>query len=117
MSTNGGFKSLEVYNLSKKLVVACYELTHELPEEERKNLTHYIRMAALTVHVNVAQGAFLTSNKKRKKFAVNAQTSLVVIDAATEILAELGLVKPEDLNDVMVLSSGCYQLLDELKKK
>lgn len=117
MSIQEGYKSLEVYNLSRKLVMACYELTADLPAEESRNLTHYIRMAALDVHINVAQGAFLTSHKKRKKFVQKAHTSLVVIEAATEVLADVGFVKPVQLNDVLGLCSGCYLLLTQLAKK
>lgn len=113
MPKANGYRSLEVYNLSKKLVIACYELTHELPAEEKNNFSRYIRTAALSLHVNVAQGAFLKS-KKRKKFIRNAKAALVIIDAATEILVELNLAAQEQVDVITSLSSSCYQLLDEL---
>jgi four helix bundle protein len=108
-----GYKSIEVYNLSKKLVIACYELTHELPTEEKTNFTRYIRTAALSLHVNVVQGAFLKS-KKRKKFIRNAKNALIIIDAATEIIVELKFATQEQIDVIITLSSTCYQLLDEL---
>lgn len=108
-----GYKTYEVYNLSKKLVIACYELTHELPADERTNFSRYIRMAALNFHVNVVQGIFLAS-KKRKKYIRNGKNALVIIDAATEILVELKLATQEQIDAVTVLSASCYQLLDEL---
>ena len=108
-----GYKSLEVYNLSKKLVIACYELTHELAAEEKNNFIRYIRTAALSMHVNVAQGAF-TESKKRKKFLRSAKNALIIIDAATEILAELKLATQEQIEAITSLSSSCYQMLDEL---
>lgn len=107
------YKGLEVYNLSKKLVVACYELTHELPVEEKTNFTRYIRRAALNLHVNIAQGAFLKS-KKRKKFIRAAKNELVIIDAATEILVELKMATQEQVDVLTTLSSSCYQLLNQL---
>lgn len=113
MPKPSGYKSLEVYNLSKKLVIACYELTHELPAEEKTNFTRYIRTAALNLHVNVAQGVFLKS-KKRKKFTRNAKNALIIIDAATEILVELNFATQEQTDVVISLSSSCYQMLDEL---
>jgi four helix bundle protein len=108
-----GYKSLEVYNLSKKLVIACYELTHELPNEEKTNFSRYIRTAALSLHVNVAQGVFLKS-KKRKKFARSAKNALIVIDAATEILVELRFATQEEIDVITSLSSSLYQSLDDL---
>jgi len=107
------YKSLEVYNLSKKLVIACYELTHEVPSDEKNNFSRYIRTAALNLHVNVAQGAFIKS-KKRKKFIRSAKNALVVIDAATEILVDLKFANQEQVDTITILSSSCYQLLDKL---
>lgn len=113
MPKPSGYKSLEVHNLSKKLVIACYELTHELPSEEKTNFIRYIRTAALNLHVNVAQGVFLKS-KKRKKFIRNAKNALIIIDAATEILVELNFATQQQTDVVTSLSSSCYQMLDEL---
>jgi four helix bundle protein len=113
MAKASGYKSLEVYNLSRKLVIACYELTHELPADEKTNFSRYIRTAALSLHVNVAQGAFLKP-KKRKNFIRNAKNALIIIDAATGILVELRLATQEQIDVITSLSSSCYQLLDEL---
>ncbi len=113
MPKAAGYKSLEIYNLSKKLVIACYELTHDLPAEEKTNFTRYIRTAALNLHINVAQGVFLKS-KKRKKFIRNAKNALIIIDAATEILVELKFATQEQIDLITSFSSACYQLLDEL---
>lgn len=113
MPRTTAYKSLDVYNQSKKLVLACYALTHELPPEEKTNFSRYIRTAALSVHINIAQGAFLKS-KKRKKYIRSAQNALVIIDAATEMLVEVGFVSTEDIDEVVRLSSSCYQLLDTL---
>lgn len=113
MPKSAGYKSLEVYNLSKKLVVACYELTHELPAEEKTNFARYIRTAALNLHINIAQGVFL-KRKKRKKFLRNAKNALIIIDAATEILVELKFATQEQIDIITALSSSCYQLLDQL---
>ena len=106
-------KGLEVYNLSKKLVIACYELTHELPPEEKTNFTRYIRTAALYLLVNVAQGVFVNP-KKRKKRIRAAKDSLIIIDAASEILAELKMATHEQIDVITSYSSLCFQLLDEL---
>ena len=113
MPKANSYKSLEVYNLSKKLVIACYELTHEVPSDEKNNFSRYIRTAALNLHVNVAQGAFIKS-KKRKKFIRSAKNALVVIDAATEILVDLKFANQEQVDTITILSSSCYQLLDKL---
>ena len=113
MANASGYKSLEVYNLSKKLVIACYELTHDLPADEKTNFTRYIRTTALNLHVNLAQGVFVKA-KKRKKFVRNAKNALIIIDAATEILVELRLATQDQVEVISALSSSCYRLLDQL---
>lgn len=113
MLQSAGYKSLEVYNLSKQLVIACYELTHDLPSEEKTNFTRYLRMASLSLYLNIAQGVFLKS-KKRKKFIRNAKNALIIIDAATEILVELKFATQQQIDVITALSSSCYQMLDEL---
>jgi four helix bundle protein len=117
MSGTYSFKSFDIFELSKKLVLACYSLTANLPSEEKTNLTQYIRNAALSAHINITQGAFLKKKKAKKKFMAGAKNSLVIIDAAVDVLVEVGLVKEEDTNEVAQLSSTCYQLLDRLKKE
>ncbi len=117
MPSPPSYKALDVFNLSKKLVVACYSVTASLPKEEKTNLTHYIRSSALKIHFNIAQGAFLKKKKKRKRFIKTAQNALLVIDAAVEVLVEVGFGNEEETNEVMELSSTCYQLLATLKKR
>lgn len=107
------YKGLEVYNLSKKLVIACYEMTHELPAEEKTNFTRHIRTAALNLHVSITQGVFQKS-KKRKKFVRAAKDALIIIDAASEILVELKMATQEQIDVISSYSSTCYQLMDEL---
>ena len=113
MPKQTAYKSLEVYNLSKQLVIACYELTHGLPQEEKTNFTRYIRTAALSVHINIAQGAFL-KEKKREKYIREARKGLVVIDTAAEILVEVRFATREEVEVVTRLSSDCSRLLDQL---
>jgi four helix bundle protein len=110
-------KTLDLYTLSKKLVQCCYELTEALPKQEGSNLPSYIRNSAIIVHVNVAQGAFLKARKKRKKFVKSAQNALVVIDAVIEVLIELKYISQEKSDELVKVSSQCYQMLQLLLKK
>jgi four helix bundle protein len=113
MAKASNYKGLEVYHLSKKLVIACYELTHELPADEKTNFTRYIRTTALSLHVNLAQTVFAKS-KKRKKLVRRAKNALIIIDAASEILVQLKFATQEQIEVISTLSSSCYRLLDEL---
>ena len=105
----------EAYNLARKLVLNCYELTQDLPAEEKTNLTRYIRSAAVTVFLNIARGIFLKKRKKRKKFIESAKNNLVVINAAMEALADVGLIPKEELKPIVDTTSALYRLLKKDK--
>jgi len=111
MPRHPAYKNMEVYQLSKKLVLACYELTHELPKDEAGNFIRYIRTAALSAHVNIASAAF-SPPEKRKKTVREAKNAIIVIDAAVDILKELGFVTPDQTDTIGFLSASLLQLLD-----
>ena len=110
------YKALDIYHVSKKLVAGCYELTHHLPPEEKTNLVQYIRSAAVTVHLHIAQGTFLKTKKKKKKAIRSIQNALLVINAALEVLVEVGFVGEDRVIELTDLTSACYDILDDLKK-
>ena len=116
MPDQPAYNTFELYNLSKKLVIACYELTHDLPTEEKTNLTQYIRTAAVTVHINITQGLSLKKKKKRKKVIIIIQNALTIINAATEVLLEVGLITKEKGSELTVLVTDCYASIEHLKK-
>jgi four helix bundle protein len=104
-------KKPEVYNLARKLVVDCYELTEDLPVEEKTNLTKYIRTAAVTVFLNIARGISLKKRKKKKKFIESAKNNLLVINAAMEALADVGLIQQEQIKPIVDSASALHRLL------
>lgn len=116
MAAQPAYKTLEVYNLSKRLVAACYEFTHDLPSEEKNNLVHYIRTAAVTVHLTIAQGALLKKKKKKNKSIKAVQNALVVINTSVGVLIEVGFTTESGASEVNQLSTTLYQILDGLKK-
>ena len=101
----------EAYILARKLVMDCYEITHDLPSEEKTNLTRYIRSAAVTVFLNMARCLFLKKRKRRKKFIKSAKNNLVIINAAMEALADVGLITNEQLKQVIDSTSSLYQII------
>ena len=109
-------KKREIYHLSRLLVVECYALSEELHQAEKTKLTVYLRDAAITVFINIAQGVFI-KKKKRKQYFETALESLLVIDAAMEVFAELKLAGPGEIELVKQQSSLCYKKINALLKK
>ena len=117
MSGTYSSQNFNLFALSKKLVLACYELTSTLPPEEKTNLTQYIRNAALSAHINIVEGAFLKGIEVKEQYLTGALHSMVIIDAAVDVLVEVELVTAEAAREVMQLSSECYEELDRLQKE
>lgn len=108
------YKTLQLFNLTKRLTLFCYELSADWKDSDYQNLKDYLRKSALTAHLSTAQGAFLKGGKKQRKFVQAAQHALIVIDAVNEVLVDLKLVNREQSLELEQISSEAYQMLEEL---
>ena len=83
-------QKLDVYKASRTLTVECYRFTNSLPNDERFSMLSQIRRAALSVHLNIAEGSSRYSKIERKRFYEISRGSLIEIDAAFDIAEDLG---------------------------
>ena len=51
-----GFEDLECYQLALQVLREAYRVVKKLPPEERYNLAHQMRKAAISVVLNIAEG-------------------------------------------------------------
>jgi len=109
-------QKLDVYTFSKQFVLECYKLTKALPSEEKFSMCSQIRRAALSVHLNIAEGASRKSEGERKRYFEISRGSIIEIDAALDIAYELKYLenyKTENLSSSMINS---FKLLSGLIK-
>lgn len=78
-------QKLEVYAASKSFVLECYRFSKHLPSDEKFGMTSQIRRAALSVHLNIAEGASRKSTTERKRYYEISRGSIIEIDAAFDI--------------------------------
>ncbi len=95
-------QKLDVYFSSRLFVVECYKLTKLLPADEKFGMITQIRRAALSVHLNLAEGASRKSEIERKRYFEIARGSMIEIDAALDIANDLGYLRQLDL-DILYL--------------
>lgn len=76
---------LDVYMASKKFVLECYKLTKPLPQDEKLGMISQIRRAALSVHLNIYEGASRKSQAERRRYYEVARGSVIEIDAALDL--------------------------------
>ena len=105
---------LDVFALSKQLVLSCYRETISFPSEEKFGMISQIRRAALSVHLNVAEGCSRKSVTERKRFYEIARGSIIEIDAAIDIAVELGYTKMEKLKLLGELMVTTFQMISKM---
>lgn len=102
---------LEVYSQSYKLTLAAYKLTKKLPESERFNLITQLRRAALSVHLNLAEGSSRRSTQERKRYYEIARGSVIEIDAAIDIVVGLEYLNKNELENIGESIVSVFKLL------
>lgn len=107
-------QKLDVYSASRQFVKECYQLTKHLPSEEKFGLISQIRRAALSVHLNIAEGASRKSEIERKRYFEVARGSVIEIDAALDIADDLKYLEKIELKNLNESMVKCFRILTGL---
>ena len=78
-------RQLEVWQRGMNYVVRLYEFSADMPADERYNLTSQLRRAAVSVPLNIAEGAGCTSAAEFARFLGYAYRSLKEVDTCLEL--------------------------------
>ncbi len=107
-------QKLDVYSASKEVVVECYKLTNQLPYDEKFGMVSQIRRAALSVHLNIAEGSSRKSVAERKRYYEIARGSLIEVDAALDIAKEIGYLSNINTERLGATIVKCFKILTGL---
>jgi len=107
-------QKLDIYNFSQVFVLECYKLSKQLHDNEKFGMISQIRRAALSVHLNIAEGASRKSEIERKRFYEISRSSIVEIDAALDIANGLEYLKNYDTSKVGEAMVRCFKILTGL---
>jgi four helix bundle protein len=88
---------LDIFQASKDFVLECYRVTKLFPQEEKFGMISQIRRAALSTHLNVAEGCSRKSFQERKRFFEVSRGSVIEVDTALDIAVELQFCKASDV--------------------
>ena len=102
---------LDLYSFSRKFVLESYKLTKLLPQDEKFGMISQIRRAALSVHLNIAEGASRRSEAERKRYYEIARGSIIEIDAALDIANDLGYLVNQNLTTIGEAMVRCFKML------
>ena len=107
-------QKLDIYQVSKSFVFECYRMTKILPQEERYGMISQMRRAALSVHLNIAEGASRKSEAERKRYYEVARGSVIEIDAALDIAHMLEYIHTENIKELGEQMTRCFRMLSGL---
>ena len=102
---------LPIYSESRKLALECYRLTKGFPADEKFAMVQQIRRAALSVHLNIAEGSSRKSEAERKRYYEIARGSVIEIDAAIDIAFDLRYCDMEALQLLGESIVSCFKQL------
>jgi len=88
---------LNVYQFSQELALACYKVTKKFPPDEKFGMISQIRRAALSVHLNIAEGCSRKSGRERNRYFEIARGSVIEVDTAIEIAYKIEYVVMDDI--------------------
>jgi four helix bundle protein len=108
---------LSVFKHSRQLVLGCYTITKQFPNDEKFNMVSQIRRAALSVHLNIAEGSSRKSPLERKRFFEIARGSLIELDTAFDIAHQLEYCKIESDELLGKLIIDVFKMLSALIAK
>ena len=104
-------QKLDIYGISRQFVLECYRLTKKLPVEEKFGMISQIRRAALSVHLNIAEGSSRKSEAERKRYFEVARGSVIEIDAALDIASDLKYLDEAQTQNLGKLMINCFKIL------
>jgi four helix bundle protein len=102
---------LDVFNTSQELTMECYKITKLFPDSEKFAISQQIRRAALSVHLNIAEGCSRKSKPDRTRFFEIARGSVVEIDTAIGISYKLTYARFEQLQSLGDIIIKTFKLL------
>jgi four helix bundle protein len=107
-------QQLDVYSAARQFAQECYRFSRHLPQDERFNMVQQIRRAALSVVLNIAEGASRKSELERKRFFEISRGSLIEIDAAFDVAEGLGYFSGFDQRLLSELVNRTFGMLTRL---
>ncbi len=112
------FEKLDVWHISRELVVKTYQLLKAFPVEERFALCDQIRRAVISVPSNIAEGGSRVSPKEQTHFIEIAYGSLMEVYCQLTIAVDLGYLQHDnpEVTEVNRLINQTARMLSGLKK-
>lgn len=112
-----GYHKTIVWEKLKELLLATYKLTNKLPKNEEFGLKSQMQRAVVSSLSNFAEGYLKRSIKEKSHFMSIAETSLLELEAQSEICLMLKYWSDEEYADFDKKRSAASYFLYKYKEK
>lgn len=109
-------ENLEVYNLSRELIIEIYKITSKFPATEKFGLSSQIKRSSISICLTIAEGSGKWSKKDFANYIRIAIGSTIETDTSLKIAADLKFIKEIDCKRAMELIEKIYFKLIGLHK-
>lgn len=106
------YTKLEVWQLSRKLTNAIYDMTIKFPKEEIFGLSNQLRRAAVSVPSNIAEGCGRKSHKETLHLLYIARGSLFEIETQCYLALDRNFIEKTEFGILYELLQACKRLLN-----
>lgn len=111
------YRDLRVWQHSVELVVSCYQVSKQLPADERFGLVSQVRRAAVSVPANVAEGHGREHLGEYIHHLSIANGSLMELETHLIISERLGYLTADTVASVLVRTADVGRMLAVLIRK
>jgi four helix bundle protein len=109
------FEKLAVWQRSIDFADRVYEITTQLPSDERFGLTSQMRRAAISISSNIAEGAGRSSDVEFNRFVEIAYGSLMEVVSQAALATRRKYIKHEDHLALREAAEELARMLSGLK--
>ena len=110
------FEKLVVWQEARLLVKEVYKITAKFPKEEQFGLTNQLRRAAVSILLNLAEGANRNSDKEKIRFFEMSHTSVDEVVTGFYVALDLGYINKSEFDRIYELLSKQAAKTVALKK-
>ncbi|MGB3075433.1 MAG: four helix bundle protein [Chitinophagales bacterium] len=110
------YQDLIVWQKAMDFAAKIYGLTRKFPAEEKFGLTSQINRAAVSIASNIAEGAGRDSKKEFSQFLSISMGSCFEAETQIMLAKRIGLMKEQEIQPLMELSSEIQRMISGLKK-
>lgn len=109
------FIDLDIWKKSRLFCSEIYSETSSFPEGEKFGITNQLRRASVSIPSNIAEGSSRKSNKDFSRFLEIAIGSAYEIETQLLISADLGFLKAEKLEILIIKLEEIIKMTSKFK--